>query len=235
MAPGNLMRMSERQIVAVGGHASELFDHVLGLVRPSPRVLWVGTAGAEDPWDALRIYDQLRQRAQISRLEFFPWPPADLRGLVLGQDVIMVGGGNTANMLAIWRVHGFDALLREAWETGVVLAGWSAGMICWFEAGVTDSFGPQLAGMRDGLGLLPGSACPHYDSEDHRRPVYRRLVADGFPAGYAADDRVALHFVGTELAGVWTAREGATAYRLEPGSETPLEAQLLVASADAAP
>jgi peptidase E len=138
-------------------------------------------------------------------------------------------------MLAIWRVHGFDALLREAWETGVVLAGWSAGMICWFEAGVTDSFGPQLAGMRDGLGLLPGSACPHYDSEDHRRPVYRRLVADGFPAGYAADDRVALHFVGTELAGVWTAREGATAYRLEPGSETPLEAQLLVASADAAP
>ena len=94
--------------------------------------------------------------------------------------MILVGGGNTANMLAVWRVHGFDAILREAWEAGVVLAGWSAGMICWFEAGVTDSFGPQLEGMRDGLGFLPGSACPHYDGEELRRPVYtaaRRATA----------------------------------------------------------
>ena len=88
------------------------------------------------------------------------------------QDVIFVSGGNTANMLAVWRVHGFDAILREAWERGIVLAGSSAGMICWFEAGVTDSFGPQLEGMRDGLGFLAGSACPHYDGEERRRPVY---------------------------------------------------------------
>jgi peptidase E len=221
------MRMPERHIVAVGGHASELFEHMLDLVVPSPRLLWVGTAGAEDPWDALRVYDQLRPRAEINRLEFFPWPPPDLRGLVLSQDVILVGGGNTANMLAIWRVHGFDKLLCEAWAQGTLVAGWSAGMICWFEAGITDSFGPQLRGMRDGLGLLPGSACPHYDGEPHRRAVYRRLVKDGFPAGYAADDGVALHFVGTELAEVWTAREGATAYRVEAGGETPLEARLL--------
>ena len=100
-------------------------------------------------------------------------------------------------------------------------------MICWFEAGVTDSFGPQLDGMRDGLGFLPGSACPHYDSEERRRPVFRELVDSGFPSGYAADDGAALHFVGTELREVFASREGAAAYRVEPGSETPIAARLL--------
>jgi peptidase E len=221
------MRMAERQIVAFGGDPYPAYLDVLELTRPSPRVLYVGTAAAEDPSMALLIHDQLRDRATVTRLEFFPWPPDDMRELVLSQDVIVVGGGNTANMLAIWRVHGFDTLLRESWEKGTVLTGWSAGMICWFEAGITDSFGPQLEGMRDGLGFLSGSACPHYDGEERRRPVYRQLVADGFPAGYAADDGVALHFLGTELAEVWTTREGATAYRVEPGSETRLDARLL--------
>ena len=219
--------MAERQIVAVGGDAWEMYRRVLDLVPPSPRVLWVGTASAEDPSFTLQFYDELRDHADISRVEFFPFPPDDLRELVLSQSVIVVGGGNTANMLAIWRVHGFDLLLREAWEQGIVLTGSSAGMICWFEAGVTDSFGLQLEGMRDGLGFLPGSACPHYDGEERRRPVYRELVDGGFPAGYAADDGAALHFVGTELAEVWTTKEGATAYRVEPGSETPLPARLV--------
>jgi peptidase E len=124
-------------------------------------------------------------------------------------------------------VHGFDRIVREAWETGAVLTGWSAGMICWFEAGVTDSFGPQLEGMRDGLGFLAGSACPHYDGEERRRPVYTQLVADGFPPGIAADDGVAVRYAGTELAEVVTTRDGATAYRVEPSVETPLEARLL--------
>ena len=146
---------------------------------------------------------------------------------MLAQDVVFVGGGNTANMLAIWRVHGFDRILREAWEAGVLLTGWSAGMICWFEAGVTDSFGPQLAGMRDGLGFVAGSACPHYDEEELRRPVYTQLVADGFPPGIAADDGVGVHFHGSELAEVVTVRQGATAYRVEAGAETALEARLL--------
>jgi peptidase E len=100
-------------------------------------------------------------------------------------------------------------------------------MICWFEAGVTDSFGPELAGMEDLLGFLPGSACPHYDGEELRRPVYRRLVDEGFPAGYAADDGAALHFVGTELHEVVAVHADARAYRVEPGRETPLEARLL--------
>jgi peptidase E len=219
--------MAERRIVAFGGDPYPAYLNVLDFVRASPRVLYVGTAAAEHPEMALLIHDQLRDRATVSRLDFFPWPPEDMRELVLSQDVIVVGGGNTANMLAIWRVHGFDALVREAWEQGTVLTGWSAGMICWFEAGVTDSFGRQLAGMRDGLGFLPGSACPHYDGEELRRPIYRKLIDEGFPAGYAADDGVGLHFVGTELAEVWTVREGATGYRVDPGSETPLEARML--------
>jgi len=220
--------MAERRIVAVGGgDVFALWDRVLDLVPPSPRVLWVGTASAESPEYTLMVHDALRDRADVRRVDFFPWPPENLRELVLSQDVIVVGGGNTANMLAIWRAHGFDGLLREAWEQGTVLTGVSAGMICWFEAGVTDSFGPQLAGMPDGLGFLPGSACPHYDGEERRRPVYRKLVDEGFPAGYAADDDAAPFFVGTELAEVWTVREGATAYRVEPGNETSLDARLL--------
>ena len=106
-----------------------------------------------------------------------------------------------------------------------MLAGWSAGMICWFEAGVTDSFGPQLEGMRDGLGFLPGSACPHYDTEGQRRPVYTKLVAAGFPPGLAADDCVALRFDGAELAEAVTARPGAGAYRVSPEGEEAIEAR----------
>ena len=223
--------MAERHIVAVGGGGTPdaVVDAVLAIApAEKPSVLYVGTASAEDPWFTLQTYDRFRGKAELARLEFFPWPPADLRGLALRQDVIWVGGGNTANMLAIWRVHGFDRVLREAWEQGVVLAGGSAGMICWVEAGVTDSFGPELVGMRDGLGFLPGSACPHWDDEENRRPVYRRLVDDeGFPSGYAADAGVGLHFVGTELVEVLSDRDDKTGYRVEPGGETPLAARLV--------
>jgi peptidase E len=95
-------------------------------------------------------------------------------------------------------------------------------MICWYEAGITDSFGPQLEGMRDGLGFLPGSACPHYDGEELRRPVYTRLVREGFPAGIALDDGVAAHYVGTELREVFTDRPEASAYRVTPVGEESL-------------
>jgi dipeptidase E len=205
-----------------------LEDYVLGLAGSErPRVLFVPTAAGEDADLSLLVYSQLGDRAQVSHLPFFPWPPPGLRELALEQDVIYVSGGNTANALAIWRVHGFDQVLHEAWEQGVILTGWSAGMICWFEAGVTDSFGPQLEGMRDGLGFLPGSACPHYDGEAERRPVYQRLVAQGFPPGLAADDCVALRFDGTELAEVVSPRPGARAYRVTDEREDPIEPQLL--------
>ncbi|MDP9330859.1 MAG: peptidase E [Actinomycetota bacterium] len=122
----------------------------------------------------------------------------DLRGFLLSQDAIFVGGGNTANLLAIWRVHGLDAILREAWEAGVVLAGASAGANCWFQASTTDSFGP-LASFEDGLGLLQGSFSPHNDAEAGRRPLFLELIADGFPPGIACDDLAAVHFLGTEM------------------------------------
>jgi dipeptidase E len=221
-------------IVAMGGLSRDdaelrlLENYVLGLAaRERPRVLFVPTAVADDAEQTLWAYSQLGNRAQVSHVSFFPWPPPDLRRLAFEQDVIFVSGGNTANALAIWRTHGFDETLRQAWEAGVVLTGWSAGMLCWFEAGVTDSFGPQLQGMRDGLGFLPGSACPHYDGELERRPVYTKLVAEGFPPGLAADDCVALRFDGTELAETVTARPGARAYRVSRDGEEPIEPRQL--------
>jgi dipeptidase E len=226
--------MAERQIIGFGGGASteeetrRLIEHVVGLAgKSSPKVCFVPTAVGDDADVVLRIYGLMPPQARISYLPFFPWPPDDLRRFALEQDVIFVSGGNTANALAIWRVYGFDEILREAWEGGVVLTGWSAGMICWFEAGVTDSFGPQLAGMRDGLGFLAGSACPHYDGEEFRRPVYTRLVAEGFPPGVAADDGVGLHYVGTDLAEIVSVREGAGAYRVDADGEEPLPVRLL--------
>jgi peptidase E len=142
-------------------------------------------------------------------------------------DAVLVSGGNTANALAVWRVHGVDRALRDAWAGGAVLGGASAGANCWFDASVTDSFGPQLAPLHDGLGLLPGSFCPHYDGEELRRPVYTELVRGGFPAGYAADDDCALLFEGTELREVVAQRQGARAYRVTADGEQPLEARLL--------
>jgi peptidase E len=164
---------------------------------------------------------------ELTDLTFYPWPPDNLRELALGSDVILVCGGNTANMLAVWRLHGFDRILRDAWDAGVVLTGWSAGMICWFAGGITDSFGPQLRGMRDGLGFLAGSACPHYDTEERRRPVYTELVANGFPAGLALDEAAGAHYAGTELREVLVSKPDAGGYRVGPDGEALLPLRLL--------
>ena len=150
---------------------------------------------------------------------------------MLAQDVVWVGGGNTASLLAVWRMHGLDVVLREAWEAGVVLCGVSAGMNCWFEALDDGLVRPDAAapGCDDGLGLLPGSCCPHYDGEEQRRPLYRQLVADGvLPPGYAADDAAALVFEGTSLRGGGDHGRGLDCV---PGrradGEEPLAARLL--------
>ena len=219
--------MPEPQILGMGGFPDDrLLDHALGLARGS-RILYVSTADREESGQVVYWYERLRGRGTMTHLNFFPWPPGNLRELALEHDVILVSGGNTANALAIWGVHGFDEILREAWQKGVLLTGWSAGMICWFEHGITDSFGPELAPMRC-LGFLPGSACPHYDGEERRRPIYTRLAAEGVvPTGIAADDDVGVHFVGTELREVVTSREDATAYRVTASGEERLEARLL--------
>jgi dipeptidase E len=221
--------MAERHIVGLGGggdtpeQTDRLYEYILGLTgKDRPRVLFIPTAAAESAEYIVWFYERFALRADSSHLNTFPWPPENLRETILSQDVINVSGGNTANMLAIWKVHGIDAVLREAWENGVVLCGASAGMICWFEAGVTDSFGPQLAAL-DCLGFLPGSACPHYDGEEQRRPRYRELIDGGFPEGIAADDGVGIHYAGTEIAEVVTCRPGAAAYRVTRDGEERLE------------
>jgi dipeptidase E len=213
--------MSRQTIVGIGGFPDRpLVDYALSFAR-GRRILVDGTASPQH--DAL----EAEWDAELTTLSFYPWPPEDLRDLALAHDAILVCGGNTANMLAVWRVHGFDRILREAWEAGIVLTGWSAGMICWFEAGVTDSFGPQLEGMRDGLGFLPGSACPHYDGEELRRPRYLELVAEGFPAGIALDDGVAAHYTGTQLHEVITTLPDGSGYRVGKDGESELPVRVL--------
>jgi len=221
-----------RHIVGLGGGGTDeqidlLFGYVLGLTgKDRPRLLLVPTASAEEEEFIAWFLERTAPRAEVTVLRTFPWPPADLRDVVLAQDAIFVSGGSTANMLALWRVHGIDTLMREAWEQGVVLSGWSAGMICWFEHGITDSFGPQLEAM-ECLGFLPGSACPHYDGEEKRRPRYTELVRGGLPAGIAADDGVGVHFVDTELVEVVACREGAAAHRVTPDGEDVIHPRLL--------
>jgi peptidase E len=216
------------RILAIGGFSlGTAFDDLVLDLADGPRVLFVPTPAGDPQRVVLAFYESFAWRAEPSHVVFNPWPPDELRELVLAHDVVYVSGGNTANALAVWRVHGFDKILREAGERGKLLCGWSAGMICWFEAGVTDSFGPELAGMRDGLGILSGSACPHYDGEERRRPVYTRLVREGFPGGVACDDAAAVLFEGTELVEVVAREPGARAYRVGPDGEQSLDVRLV--------
>lgn len=222
------------QIVAMGGggfmadRESPLDTFMLSLATSErPRVCFVPTPGGDSDRSIAAFFEAFAAReCEPSCLRLFGVPERPREHLAR-QDVVYVSGGNTANALAVWRVHGVDVGLREAWERGAVLGGVSAGANCWFEACVTDSFDAALGPLEDGLGFLPGSFCPHYDGEERRRPVYRALVDGGFPPGYAADDGAALHFVGTELQEVVASHAAAGGYRIEPGSETPIPARLL--------
>ena len=182
-----------------------------------PKLCVLNTAVGDDPNAYLRFYDRLAETpARVRHLALFPMPNVtDPEDLLMSQDVIFVGGGSVANMVAVWRVHGIDEILRKAWHAGIVLAGSSAGGICWFEGGTTDSFGMRLRPFTDGLGMLPGSFCPHYNSEQERRPLYRRLVADGtLPDGVACDDGAGAHYVDETLAELVADRPEANAYRV---------------------
>lgn len=230
------MSRGERRIVALGGSGSPagpLNRYLLGLAKKErPRVCFLATAIGDAAEGIVRFYEAFPAAlCEPSHLHLFGVPRGDVRDHLLAQDVIFVSGGNTANMLAVWRVHGVDAILREAWDGGTVLCGPSAGAICWFEGGVTDSFGPELRRLDDGLRFLRGTFCPHYDGEVERRPTYERLVAEGFPGGIAADDAVGVHFVDGELTEIVSERPEGRAYRVERGDagvrETPLETRVL--------
>ncbi len=201
----------------------------------TPRICLLNTAMGDDPAAYLRSYHLFGQLpGRLTHLQLFPMPNvSDPEDLLLSQDVIFVGGGSVANMLAVWRAHGVDEMMRKAWQAGVVLSGVSAGAICWFGGGTTDSFGVDLRPFTDGLGMFAPSYCPHYDSEPRRRPLYQSLVADGsLPAGIACDDGAAAHFVDDDLAGIVADAPQARGYLVDrsadgAAAETVLETELL--------
>jgi dipeptidase E len=227
--------MATGPIVPVGGNprdddANRLERHLLDLSgADDPRVCFVPTASGDSEANIAAFYERFPSTwCRASHVTVFRPSAFDPLEALAAADVVYVGGGSTANMLALWRIHGIDAALRSAHERGAVLAGSSAGANCWFEASVTDSFGP-LAPLLAGLGLLPGSFCPHYDSERERQPTYTRLVADGtLPAGYAGDDTTALHFQDRELVEVVSARPGSRAFRVHAVDGTAVEDPLPV-------
>ena len=219
-------------IVAIGGGSlldphSKLETLVLDLSgAESPRVCFLATAVAEHAEPILSFYQAFGTRGCLpTHIELFGRPDRPAARLD-DQDVIYVSGGNTANALALWRVHGLDEALHAALERGAVLAGWSAGANCWFEDSVTDSFGP-LRALGDGLGFLGGSFCPHYDAELDRRPTYGRLVANGMAPGFAADDDAALVFRDGKLVEVVAQRQGARGYHVTAAGEEPLDVRSL--------
>ena len=211
-------------------------DYLCGLTgRAGPRIAVLTTASGDDPAGAALACSWFEGGgAEVGHLALFSMPSvADPEDFLLSRDLIFVGGGSVANMLAVWRVHQLDRILRAAWQAGVVLAGVSAGAICWFEGGTTDSFGPDLRPFTDGLGLLAGSYCPHYDSEPGRRPLFTSLIAAGrLPAGIACDDGAGAHYVDDDLHAVVGGLPGAAGYLVQPDggggfTETRLAASLL--------
>lgn len=210
----------------VSADASLIDEFLLGLTgKERPRVCFIPTASGDAASYVERFHDAFDQRAEASVLTLFS-PYVEPRE-VLDQDIVYVGGGSTANLLALWRLHGVDRYLVEAAESGTVLAGISAGMNCWFEASSTDSFGP-LAPLADGLGMLAGSACPHYFGEAGRAEKFRSWVAEGsLPEGYAADDGVALLWRDGELVDAVSERPDGSAFRVTRDSETPIDVRYL--------
>jgi len=199
-------------------HAVEL----AGVTGRAPRVCFLATACGDDARLIATFYDNASREGWIpSHLALFPMPNiADPREHLLAQDVVWVWGGSVAGLLAMWWLHDLDTAFRDAWQAGVVLTGVSAGSICWHIGGTTDSFGPALRPVTNGLALLPWSNGVHYDSEAQRRPLFQSLVADGtLPPGYATDDGVGLLYRGTDMVEALSERDGAGAYRIDLDTE----------------
>lgn len=212
-----------RQIIAMGGGGfsmepeNPLLDlYILGKSeKQRPKVCFVPTASGDADNYITRFYKAFDSHECIpSHLSLFSPPTRDLEAFVMDKDIIYVGGGNTKNLLALWKEWGLDTILRQAYQQGKIMAGVSAGSICWFEEGVTDSYGSGLEPLKT-LGFLKGSNCPHYDGEEERRPAYQRYVGSGMISeGYAADDGAALHYINEELNKAVSSRPGAKAYHV---------------------
>lgn len=228
-----------QQIIALGGGGFSMEPENLALDeyviqqsgQRAPRVCFLAQASGESPDYTLRFYQAFnRLGCRATHLSLFTCPPQEIAAVLLAQDVLYVGGGNTKSMLALWHAWDVPALLRRAYTQGIVLAGISAGANCWFETCITDSAAPQLDALAC-LGFLPGSFCPHYDSEIARRPTFQRLLAAGrIHPGYAADDGAAFHFIDGALHQVVTSRPQAGGYQLALASDGVQETSLPVAN-----
>ncbi len=210
------------RIIAIGGggfldpHDPLMHRYMLAQAdKGRPKICLLATGKGDAPQYNERFSKAFGQYAcEPAHLDLFNRSVGDLERFVFDQDIILVWGGNTASMLAVWRAHGLDEILVRAAERGVVLAGLCAGALAWFEGGVTDSFG-GLDALNEGLGLLRGSHCPHYDADSQRRPTYRRLVAAGeLQAGVAADVDVAIRYEDGHVAEVVSSRAGASAWEV---------------------
>ncbi len=202
-----------------------------GVTGRAPKVCFLPTACGDNPGLIRDYYDMAHLAGfDATHLQLFTMPNVeDVTAHLLEQDVIWVWGGSVAGLLAMWRLHGLDDAIRTAWEAGVVLTGVSAGSLCWHVGGTTDSFGPELRPITNGLALVPYSNGVHYDNEAQRRPLYHRLVADGtLPAGYATDDGVGVVYRGTEMVEAVAEVDGAGAYFVEAGGDGAVETELEV-------
>lgn len=200
-----------------------------GVDGRTPRVCHIGTATGDQRWYNAELDEAGRAAGfELSHLNLFTMPSVDdVEGHLLDQDVIWVGGGSVANLLAVWQVHGLGEILARVWQAGVVLSGVSAGSICWYLGGTTDSFGPELRPVTNGLGLLPYGNGVHYDSEARRRPLVHRLVADGtLPLTHCTDDGVGLVYRGTELVEAVTEQKGKGAYIVRKEGDQVIEDRL---------
>ncbi|WP_457964906.1 peptidase E [Arthrobacter sp. D1-29] len=206
--PGSRTRLEFNALVH---HAVELS----GVSGRAPRVTHLGTASGDQRWLSAELDEAARLAGfDFSHLNLFSMPnQAEPEAHLLEQDVVWVNGGSVVNLLAVWRAHELDRILHRAWQQGVVLAGVSAGSICWFQGGTTDSFGPELRAVNNGLAFLPYANGVHYDSEERRRPLVHQLVADGtLGETHCTDDGVGLVYHGTELVEAVTEVRGKGAY-----------------------
>jgi dipeptidase E len=232
---GRSSRLEGPHIIAMGGVPADpenaLLDrYVLAQARRSnPAVCFIATASGDAASNLERLYARFATlRCKPTHLPLFGRTP-DMARLLSAQDVIYVWGGNTKSMLAVWREWGLPRLLRKAWRSGTVLAGISAGALCWFDSGVTDSWADRHRGL-SALGFLPGACCPHYDGEAERRPVLHRLVASrALPKAIAIDDGAAAHFVGRRLLRVVSAQAHGGAYEVRRVGSRAVETALPVA------
>ncbi len=184
--------------------------------KEKPEICFIPTASGDSDNYISRFYHAFKSHNCVpSHLSLFNPPARDLEGYLLSKDIIFVGGGNTKNLLALWKEWKLDQVMKQAWNQGIILSGISAGALCWFEEGVTDSFGDGVEPIKC-LGFLKGSHCPHYEGEELRRPSYNRYIqTKTIQGGIAADDGVALHYINEELKHIVSSRPSASAYRVK--------------------